>query len=407
MQVTQQDLGAVDATVLPDSPLYFFKELWWDTQEAFTFDPLADAQLKLEHANQALYEIQVVAQTGVTDASIAADLVAATEQITERLQEVAGSAEELHSLIVAGGEDGAAVEQLLADIVEHQIYEEKVLAVVEEQIEAVVAPTDVVDFRVAREEAVAEVAAVLVETVEKPADIAEVVGAVLEEQSAEGSAFIEVHHLEIIEKIEDAAVEFIEEAALSPTEGEAVQAALETVHEEAVGRLEEHIEALPEEERAEKMVDYIENLPADETHLLAVCDNLKDYVLPDDVSARIEEMKDVTAARIAEELEQFADAPEVREQFLGHLTDGGDFDDLRMLDEIADRTVIDDEALKAEIEQHREDGIKMFTEQFSDDGSADQAEQFRALSLAMAEKPDSPTMKLMMALESEVRLDPT
>ncbi len=399
MQVTMQDLGATEATILPDSPLHVFKRFWWGAQEVFTFDPIAKANLILEHASQEIYEIKKLIETeGVADDSVASALVNAVERYEERLEDVADLATDIQEEY---GTATPVVEQLMAEFVEQQLDHEKVLDFVEAEVVAVAVETgaadagDLVALQEARDGAMASTGEVLVGVMEDPVAIAEVIDAVLVEEN--GSEFVELKHLEFLDRLEEAAPTIIEEA---------LHEAVGQVEDSSLDRLEVNIAALPEDVRAEEFVHYLEALPADEANLLVVIDTVKE-VLPLDVVEHVEELKDIIVTRIAEEFEVFEGEPEVREAFFKNLKESGDFEDLRVLDEIAGRIVFDDESIVEEIAQYREEGVQSFKEQFTDEESGDQAERFQKLSLAMAEKPDPTTCKLLLDLEREVRSDPS
>ena len=399
MQVTMQDLGATDATILPDSPLHVFKRFWWGTQEVFTFDPVDKADLILEHASQEMYEIKKLIETkGVADDSVVSALVNATERYEGRIADVADLALDIQTEQLV---DAPAVEQLMAKFVEQQLDHEKVLDFVEAEVVAAASETgvaeggDLVALQKARDGAMANTGEVLVGVIEDPVALSAIIDAVLVEEN--GSEFIELKHLEFLDRLEGAASVIVEEA-LHEAVGQAEDSSLD--------RLQDDIASLPEDVRGEEFVDYIEALPGDEANLLAVFDTAEES-LPNDVAGHIEEAKDVMVTRISEEFEVFSEESEVREAFFQDLKGSGDFADLRVLDEIAGRIVLDDEDAKQEIEQYREEGVQAFKEQFTDEESGDQADRFQKLSLAMAEKPDPTTCKLLLDLESEVRSDPS
>ena len=58
LTVTRDDLDAVDPVIGISSPFHFVKRIGWGMQEAFTFDPVEKADLKLDHASQLLYEMK-------------------------------------------------------------------------------------------------------------------------------------------------------------------------------------------------------------------------------------------------------------------------------------------------------------------------------------------------------------
>jgi len=60
--ITAQDLGVGEPTILPDSPFYFFKKIKRKIQTFFTFDPIKKAKLQLKFANEKLIEAKKLAE---------------------------------------------------------------------------------------------------------------------------------------------------------------------------------------------------------------------------------------------------------------------------------------------------------------------------------------------------------
>src|SRR3989338_6887931 len=56
--VSAQDLGVSESTVLPDSPFYFFKNMGRTIQSAITLDPVKKAALREKFANEKLIELK-------------------------------------------------------------------------------------------------------------------------------------------------------------------------------------------------------------------------------------------------------------------------------------------------------------------------------------------------------------
>ncbi len=72
-RLSLEDLGGETAVILPDSPIYFLKRWGRGINEAFTFDPIKDAKLKLQHANQELSEVkQMIDFKGIENVSAGA-----------------------------------------------------------------------------------------------------------------------------------------------------------------------------------------------------------------------------------------------------------------------------------------------------------------------------------------------
>lgn len=60
--ITAEDLGISEPKTLPDSPFYFFKNLWRQVRLTFTFKAINKAELQLRFANEKLIEAKKLAE---------------------------------------------------------------------------------------------------------------------------------------------------------------------------------------------------------------------------------------------------------------------------------------------------------------------------------------------------------
>lgn len=61
-EVTAEDLEISDPKILPDNPLYAFKDFWQVIRTTFTFNPVKKAELRLRYANRRLIEAKKLAE---------------------------------------------------------------------------------------------------------------------------------------------------------------------------------------------------------------------------------------------------------------------------------------------------------------------------------------------------------
>ncbi len=95
--IQAQDLEVSEPNILPDNPLYIFKNLGRQIQSFFTFDPVAKAKLKEKFANEKLIELkkiieakksQKIIEKGIENYQKGIEEVkAATDKIKEKAEE--------------------------------------------------------------------------------------------------------------------------------------------------------------------------------------------------------------------------------------------------------------------------------------------------------------------------------
>ncbi len=87
-QVDHEDIKIAEATILPNNPLYLFKQLGHRIQEIFTFDPLLKAQLILKHNSSEMIETLSMLQKGGS-ADIAANQISGIEGKFNQIESLA------------------------------------------------------------------------------------------------------------------------------------------------------------------------------------------------------------------------------------------------------------------------------------------------------------------------------
>lgn len=124
--VTAQDLGIQEPTLLPDSPFYFFKNLGRTIQSVVTFDPVKKAELKEKFANEKLIELEKL--TEKTQNSEVINKAAANYQ--KEVEDVKNAAEKIKE---KAGEN-VEVSNFLDKFIQQQTLHQTILEKLAEQV---------------------------------------------------------------------------------------------------------------------------------------------------------------------------------------------------------------------------------------------------------------------------------
>lgn len=396
--VTREQLEAKQARILPDSRWYGLKRFGRTVRKAFTFSPEKKIELEVKHANQELVDARQLAEERAYDGVAITKVTEAVGQLQKALATVKGRVAD-----VAENEEEA--HRVVANILDQQIKQQKILAGLEKRIlenapEALAAQV-AETFEASREQIATHVAEAVAAAEQNPDQLAQTLTEVLERQ--EGSDFKHIRNLEVLQRLEDHV----------PPEA---RGAIRRAEENALKRLAENFSDLPEENRGERLRQYVAHVGGDETHHLEVFDRVKNLSdVPPELAQRMELAKDVTAKRFQERLDSFDqefDDEAIRDGFRSRAfarfeqVKAGDIGKLRVLDDIRQRVEFDNEKIKEQFEKKRGEAVDQFRATFPDDESQAQAEQFRALSKQVSENPDPATFRLLKELEEKVKSDP-
>lgn len=397
--VTLQDLGTSEARILPDSPLHVFKRFGWGVQEAFTFDAVADAELKFRHANQQLAEVkQLVDERGVE--GVSADVInSAIDRFESKFEDVKATTAKLKN---AKADNAAEVERVLDEVADKQIKHRQVLSDISDEVvqakklardtgEDSSAGLEQVMAHVSdtKEKTIGDFTELLTGVEDEPDQVRVRITRALDKQA--GSEFKEFANLEILEAMRDSAPATVKEA-------------LAQAKKNTIQKFEVRIANIPEAVRTQKFSQYLEHATMDETRLLGLLEEIKrSSGISDDVLAKIEEAKEITIRKFGEKLSLTRDG-EVRERFFRSF-DTDDISDLIALEEFKNRMTADSAEFK-ETEEVYNRSFDAFKARFRDAESEDQAARFEKLSGELLANPSPKTFKLIASLETEVRADP-
>ncbi len=397
--VSDEDLGAEESTVLPDSPFYSLKRLQRGFKEAFTFDSVKKAELKLKHATQELADARELIEEHADDPGAARAAAKAFEKFEGKLKDINRAAKKIQEKR-QGGDQGA--DKLLDDVLDKQIKQQKVLAHVEKRILKFASKSEAGQALEKIQEVKKRAAGHVGELISKVDDENALVARmdrVLQRQP--GSDFKEMRNVEVLTRLEDAVPQQAREA-------------IRRAQDNAFKRFAHSAERMSPRERAERFEKYAHNMEGDETRHMEIFDRLKQFDdVPDDIREKLEQAKDIAARRFQNKFESFEEdgfdqgfRKRMQQRAFDHIRENdGDVIKVRVMEEMRNRVQFDDTELQAEMEKQHEASIDKFKAAFPD--ANEDAEEFRRLSKKMAENPDPTTFRLLQQLEEKVLSDPS
>jgi len=392
--ITHEDLGTAPATVLPDSPFHFFKRFGRGMQEAFTFDPVRDAELKLQHANQQLSECkQLIEQDGIGNVNPSI-IRAAIDDFKNKVAEVNDTASALKSAKVGQPE---VVDKLLNEIADKQLKQQKVLDVIAKEAlqtreDAVVAGAAVsvqlegvlntVDE--AKDAGMTGLTDMLVTVEDSSQNIGVRITNVMDRQS--GSEFKDLKNLELLKAMQTAVPED-------------VKGAIELARKNTMDKFEARIKELPPVVRAEKLKLYVEQAASDETRLLGLLNDIKaSPTVPTDILSKLEEAKEIVARKFEKKLQTVED-PRVKQQILDRFN-SIDVADLVALDELKSRMKAGSEELRQMTEAHQK-SMDEFKKTFTEAAANGETAQYQRLSRELLNNPTPKTFSIVVVLKQD------
>ncbi len=256
--INASDLGISDPKILPDSPWYGLKKFWEDIKDAFTFNPIIKAENSLARASERLIEIQKLVDEGkIKDADKA---ISRYQKQIDKIKERIAKLTDIQS-------DKA--EKFLDKFAEYQIKHRLIL----EKIEISSATPE--EIKIAKEKALS----VLSDALSKTDN--EKLQARLEKAIAkiEGSDLKQFKNLEVLKALEDKVPENAKSAILK-------------AQANALKRLKDDINELPEELRPDRIDKFLEKIRGDKSKYLEILDELiaNDNLSPE-VIARLQAIK--------------------------------------------------------------------------------------------------------------------
>lgn len=247
--IQPQDLSVGDPQILPDSPLYAFKNLWRGVRTFFAINPLAKAELKLKFANEKLVEAEKLINLK-KDQQIIKEAIENYKKTTEDMAETANQIKEKAA-------ENPRVNQFLDKFTHQQILQEKVLQKLAEQVP----PAVFEKIEEARQKHLEKFGEVMAKLEDRQEALQERLENKLEE--AKGDRYKNFKNLEILKALE----------AKIP---EAAKNAIIKAQENSLKRLNEDLQKMSPENQ-EKFKTYLEGTTVIESaKRLEILDNLKE-----------------------------------------------------------------------------------------------------------------------------------
>ena len=368
--VTPEELGVSDQRVLPDSPFYGIKEAWRGVKKAFTFSAEGKARRELQYASEKLIEAQKLADKDIDE--------------SEKTEAIEKSVEDFEKQFAAFKERAAGLDQsaseeinnLKKNAVRFHLQQSIILNKLENQV-----PEHAfVKIKEARERVHAHFAEVVSGDLENlPALIDQAVG------EGSGSQFKDLQAMEFIKAIEEQ----------SPESG---KEAMRQARQHLLENFEDRIAEIPQELRVQRMEQYVQNLPGDETKRMVILDEIKQNgKIPDEVLQEMELMKAKMAERFNERLKQFQ-TEDARAQLFANLQEG-DLEDVRVLEDLQAHSA--DPETRAHIQKQHQEGLQKFREKFTDTDSQQLAGRAEELMRQVRGHPDPKTFRLLEDLKAQ------
>ena len=368
--VSASDLGVKDQNLLPDSPFYGFKQAWRGLKKAVTFSSEGKAKLDLQYASEKLIEVQKLAAKTGDDSAKAGVLKKAVADYQSDFDSFKNRTASLSE---------TRKRELTSDALRLQIKQTTILDNMETQ-----APDDaIVAIKDAKDRAAGNMAELF-------GSDHEAISLSIEKLTADnsGSNFKDLKALEVLKAVEQRVPE-------------AARAAIRQAQGNIYENFQRKLNAIPEPARAQKMQDYVKNMPGDETTRLSVLDDMKlNADLPSDVLQHMEARKPQMAERFSDRMKN-VQFQETRQRFFSNLQDG-DLSDARVLDELSSGSL--DPQIKQEIENRSRNNLQKFRETFAGDQNAQGiADKAQALMQQVRDNPDPKTFKLLEELRNELK----
>ena len=269
--VTPDDLGVSDPKILPDSPLYFFKNLWRGIRSTFTFNPVKKVELRLRYADERLIEAKKLAQKTGKDEIFEKTL----ENYQDDIDSIKNRAEKLKEK----AKDNPRISKFLDKLTDRTIKQQKLMDKFEEKFAD--KPEVLNRIKNARERALEHFGKVISRLEEKD-KIPQRIERSLDK--IKGSRFKHFKNLEILMELENKVPKEAKEA-------------IKRAEENALKRLHGNLEQMSPQDQ-EKFSKYLDRIKGDQTEQLEILKRLKKRIKNPLLRKRIEANKEKIGSRI-------------------------------------------------------------------------------------------------------------
>ena len=336
------DFGIENLGFLPNNPLYIFKSLRRGVTSVFTFDPAAQAELKLQFAAEKLLEAKELAERGgISEDTIVRALLnyeLELAKVDKEVREASGLSDEKR-------------EELANSVLDIVTKYHKVLGTFDGSLSSEAFDT-IQDARGATAQTFGAVFAL-----GDSDTISEQLVSVLDEQS--GSEFKHFKNAEVLKEI----------AERVPLEA---KSAIQNAGDNVLSKLQVQLEQADESQKA-TFADFVKDVGGSEVRHLEVINELEVRPVSDEVRDMVAGIKEEVLEKNEEGVSTFT--PEQKEKFLSHLI-GGTLENVRVLKEIENNV---SEGVFAGLERVRAQATEGLKQKFEEAGTNEaQKQEFNA-----------------------------
>ncbi len=283
--IAAADIGVAEPTLLPGSPFYFFKTVTRTIQRAFTFNPVRRAELELRFADETVAEAKKISETSPER----------TEALERAIANYRASQEQLKTRLEALREtsQNPNVDRLLEKLVDRTVKHEKLLAELEQKLEA---HPQLREKLAAVVEKIEESAAAAARKDEPEKFVRKLERALVE---TKGGDLKHVRSIEILDRLQGKVEERLKEK-------------LADIREDFAELLKDDVETFVNErgeEAPEVIREALEQLPGDKARRLAILEELRERAAEERTKGALEGAVGAIEAEV-EKREELADRAE-------------------------------------------------------------------------------------------------
>jgi len=248
--IQAKDLGIADPTILPNNPLYFFKNLGRAIQDLLTLNTVKKAELKEKISNEKLIEAQKLIEKGVKPGIIEK----AISSYQKEMNNVQRAAEKIKGTTATSTPAG----KFLDKFIQQQTLHQQIL----QKMEGQVSTSTMEKIKEAREQHLENFAQVMTK-LENKENISQRLEKNIEE--IQGSQFKNFMNLEVLKNLENKV-------------GTTTKEAIQKVEENVLKKLQGNLEKMSPEDQA-KIKDYLDKISGDKEKQMEILQNLKTMMI--------------------------------------------------------------------------------------------------------------------------------
>lgn len=285
-EITANDLGVSEPTILPDSGFYFFKNWGRGVRSLITFNPVKKAELNLRYANERLLEVKKLAERTKDQTKIEKALVSyekEKEKIQAKMEALKGDLSRGHQ-----------ADQLMDKLANNELKHQRLLDKLQKD-----SPEELKEKISAHKEKALQIFADTALKIDSPEKLRDRI--MLAGEATEGSRFKHFKNLEVLTELEQKVPEQAREA-------------IKQAQENALKRLHNDISTMSPEDR-ERFADYIGKISGDDVKHAGLIQRLEEQGLTEDMKKVIEKTKEQSLKKIEHRLSEIKDE-KVRENYL-------------------------------------------------------------------------------------------